>query len=184
MNEQVWWYLSRASGIVALVLLVASLVWGILLTTRVLRPHDRPGWLLDLHRWLGGTAVVMVLLHMLGLWLDGYIDYDIAELLVPGASPWKPLAVAVGIVSFYVLVAIELTSLAKRRLPPAVWHTIHLLSYLLVWGATVHAGTAGTDTSNRVYQGLALALTTFAVAATVTRLLAPARRSRRRVASS
>ena len=48
MNEKVWWYLARSSGIVAMTLLVASVVWGVLLATRALRPHDRPAWLLDL----------------------------------------------------------------------------------------------------------------------------------------
>ena len=59
MNEKIWWYLSRSSGIIALVLLVLSVVWGVLLATRALKPYDRPAWLLDLHKWLGGTALVM-----------------------------------------------------------------------------------------------------------------------------
>ena len=52
MNPQIWWYLARSGGIVAWVLLVASVVWGVLLATRVLKPHDRPAWLLGMHRWL------------------------------------------------------------------------------------------------------------------------------------
>jgi hypothetical protein len=71
MNEHLWWYLSRASGIVALTLLVISLVWGVLLSTRALRGVDRPAWLLATHTWLSGTAVVMTALHLLGLTLDG-----------------------------------------------------------------------------------------------------------------
>jgi len=181
MNEKVWWYLSRSSGIVALVLLVASVVWGVLLSTRVLRPHDRPAWLLDLHRWLGGTALVMTGLHLLGLYLDGYIDYGFTELLVPGASGYRPLAVAIGVLSFYVLLAVQVTSHLRARLSKRVWHSIHLLSYGLVWGAAVHAGLAGTDVSNRAYQALALTLTVVAVAATIVRLVTPNRaRSRPR----
>ena len=57
----------RSSGIIALVLLVLSVVWGVLLATRALKPYDRPAWLLDLHRWLGGTALVMTGLHLFGL---------------------------------------------------------------------------------------------------------------------
>lgn len=176
MNEKIWWYLSRSSGIVALVLLVASVVWGVLLATRVLKPHDRPAWLLDLHRWLSGTAVAMTVLHLLGLYLDGYIDYGITELVVPGASEYRPLAVAIGVVSFYVMVAIQATSYLRRRLSKRMWHGIHLLSYGLVWGAAVHAGMAGTDTVNRAYQVLALLLSMIAVAATIVRILSPGRR--------
>jgi DMSO/TMAO reductase YedYZ heme-binding membrane subunit len=175
VNEKIWWYLSRSSGIVALVLLVATVVWGILLSTRVLKPHDRPAWLLDLHKWLGGSALVMTVLHMLGLYLDGYIDYGFTELLVPGTSTYRPLAVAFGVLSFYVLVAVQVTSYFRNRLSKRMWRSVHMLSYGLVWGAAIHAGTAGTDVVNRAYQVLALVLTVIAVSATVVRVLMPAR---------
>lgn len=175
MNEKIWWYLSRSSGIVALVLLVLSVVWGVLLATRALKPHDRPAWLLDLHKWLGGTALVMTGLHLLGLYLDGYIDYGFADLFVPGVSEYRPLAVAIGILSLYIMVAVQATSYMRRWLSKRVWHGIHLLSYGLVWTAAIHAGMAGTDTINRAYQGLALLLTLIAVAATMVRIVMPAK---------
>jgi predicted ferric reductase len=171
MNEKTWWYLSRSSGIVALILLVLSIVWGVLLATRALRHIDRPAWLLDLHRWLGGTALVMTGLHMLGLYLDSYIQFGLAELLVPWQSSYRPLAVAVGILSLYVMVAVQATSYMRRWLSKRVWHGIHLLSYGLVWGAAIHAGMAGTDTINRAYQG-----------ATMIRIVTPGR-TRRATAS-
>jgi DMSO/TMAO reductase YedYZ heme-binding membrane subunit len=178
VSEKIWWYLARSSGIVALILLVVSLVWGVLLATRALRHIDRPAWLLDIHRWLGGTALVMTGLHLLGLLLDGYIDYGFTELLVPGTSAYRPLAVAIGILSFYVLVAIEATSYMRRRLSKRVWRGIHLLSYGLVWSAAIHAGMAGTDRVNRAYHVLALLLTMVAVAATVLRIVTPGRPKR------
>ncbi len=178
MNEKTWWYLSRSSGIVALVLLVLSVVWGVLLATRALKPLDRPAWLLDLHKWLGGTALVMTGLHMLGLYLDGYIEFTVADLLVPGRSEFKPIAVTVGVLSFYVMVAVQATSYMRRRLSKRVWRGIHLLSYGLVWSAAIHAGMAGTDTVNRAYQVLALVLTMVAVAATLIRVVMPGRAGR------
>jgi hypothetical protein len=178
MNDKIWWYLSRSSGIVALVLLVAALVWGILLSTRALKPHDRPAWLLDLHRWLGGMALVMTGLHLLGLMLDGWVSFGFVEVLVPGTSTYRPFAVAVGILSMYVMVAVQASSYMRRWLPPRVWRGIHVSSYGLVWGATVHAGLAGTDTVNRAYQVLALLLTLTVVAAAVVRVVAPPRGKR------
>lgn len=175
MSEHVWWYLARSSGIVALVLLVLSIVWGILLATRALRPYDRPAWLLDLHQWLGGTALVMTGLHLLGLYLDGYVEFGPVELLVPGASRYRPLAVAIGVLSLYAMLAIQLTSYFRTRLPKRVWRSVHLMSYGLVWGATVHAGMAGTDVTSRVYQGVAVGLSALAVAAVVLRVLIPHR---------
>ncbi len=121
MNEQIWWYLARSSGIVALVLLLLSLVWGILLATRVLRPNDRPAWLLDLHRWFGSLAVVMTALHLTGLVLDSYVSFGVADILVPGASSYRPLAVAFGILAMYALVAVQASSWVRKRLPRVLW---------------------------------------------------------------
>ena len=176
MNEKFWWYLSRSSGIVALVLLVASVVWGVLLATRALKPHDRPAWLLDLHRWLGGTALVMTGFHMFGLLLDGYIGYGLLQLFVPGTSEYRTLGVALGVVAFYLMAAVQVTSYLRRRLSKQVWFTIHITSYGFVWIAAIHAGMSGTDTVNRVYQVLALLLTMITVAATVIRILSPGKR--------
>jgi predicted ferric reductase len=178
VNDKVWWYLSRSSGIVALVLLVAAMVWGVLLSTRALKPHDRPAWLLDLHRWLGGMALVMTGLHLLGLMLDGWVSFGFAELLVPGASAYRPLAVALGILSMYVMIAVQASSYMRRWLPSRVWRGIHVSSYGLVWGASLHAGLAGTDTVNRAYQALALLLTLVAVAATIVRIVSQPRSKR------
>jgi len=180
MNQHVWWYLARSSGIVALVLLVLSFVWGVLLTTRALRHIDRPAWLLDLHKWLAGTALVMTCLHLLGLLLDGYIDFGFTDLLVPGAAAYRPFAVAVGILSFYMLLAIQVTSFMRKRLSRGVWRAVHLLSYGLVWSAAIHAGLAGTDTVNRAYRSLALVLTMVAVTATMLRIVTPGRSERAR----
>jgi predicted ferric reductase len=179
MNEQVWWYLSRSSGIVALVLLVASMVWGVLLSTRALKPHDRPAWLLDLHRWLGGMALVMTGLHLLGLVLDGYVRFGFVELFVPGTSDYRPLAVALGVLSMYVMIAIQASSYMRRRLSQRVWRTIHTGAYGVVWLALLHAGMAGTDTVNRAYTMLALVLVLAAATASVVRIVTPARSSAR-----
>ena len=175
VNETFWWFVARSSGIIALVLLVATVVRGVLLRTRVLKPHDRPAWLLELHKWLGGTALVMTGFHMLGLLLDGYIGHGPAELFVPGASGYRTVGVAVGVVSFYLLVAVQVTSSLRSRLSRRAWHAIHLSSYGLIWGAAIHAGMAGTDVVNRVYRVVALLLTSIVVVATSVRILMPGR---------
>ncbi|MEX1105811.1 MAG: ferric reductase-like transmembrane domain-containing protein [Ilumatobacteraceae bacterium] len=171
MNEQVWWYLSRASGMVAVVLLVASLVLGVLLSTRALKPVDSPAWLREMHRWLSLLAVVATGGHLGGLVADSYVHIGWREILVPGASSWKPTAVTVGVISLYLLALVWVSSLMMRRLPRRLWRGIHMLSYGLVWTAVVHAGMAGTDVSNRVYQVVALVLTVIATTAAVVRVV-------------
>lgn len=173
MSPQTAWYVARASGMVAWVMLVGSLVLGVLLATRVLKPVDRPAWLLAMHRWLAGLAVVTTALHLVALVADSYLHFSWAEIFVPGASSWRPLAVTLGVVSLYLLIAVQSTSWMMKRLPRRWWKGVHLTSYVLVWSVSVHAGLAGTDVTNRVYQAVALLLLIAAVSATVVRVLTP-----------
>ncbi|HEY0396749.1 MAG TPA: ferredoxin-NADPH reductase, partial [Acidimicrobiia bacterium] len=58
MSGQFPWYVARSAGLVAWALLAASVLWGLALSTKILSPKVRPNWILDLHRWLGGLALV------------------------------------------------------------------------------------------------------------------------------
>ena len=95
-------------------------------------------------------------------------------------SAWKPGAVTVGVIAMYLLIAVQLTSLVMRRLPRRTWHLIHLTSYVAVWLGFVHAGLAGTDVSNRVYQVVALSLAVTALSAALVRILLGSARADRR----
>lgn len=171
MNEQIWWYFSRSSGMVAAIMLVLSLVWGAFMATRALRPLDRPAWMLAMHRWFSALAVVGVAVHLAALVADSYVHFGAKELLVPMASSWKPGAVAIGVVATYLLVLVQVTSLAMKRLPKRLWRGVHVTSYLLTWMVFMHAGLAGTDVANRAYQAVALLLAILAVTATMLRVV-------------
>jgi predicted ferric reductase len=149
---KLWWYVARASGIVAWVLLAIAVIWGILVATRILGRKPRPAWVLDLHRWLGGLSVTFTAVHLAGLMLDDYVEFGVRELLVPFASEWRPAAVAWGVVALYALIAVQATSLAMKRLPRRLWKWIHMSSFGLFFVATLHAGMAGTDVTNPVYR--------------------------------
>ena len=173
MNQHFWWYVARASGIVAWLLLTGSVLWGIVLSTKAFPEHRRPAWLLDLHRWLGGLTVSFVAIHVLALVADSYTTFTLADVTIPFASSWKPGAVALGVVAAWSLVAVELTSLAMRRLPRRIWRGIHLVSYLTFWLTSLHAALAGTDRTQGLYQATAavsIALVAWAVTYRLTHL--------------
>jgi predicted ferric reductase len=170
LSPQVWWYVARASGIVAWVLVSASVVFGLWVSLRLTRT-PRPAWVLDVHRFLGGLSVVFVGVHLAGLVADSYADFGLREIFVPFASGWKPVAVAWGVVGLYLLLAIELTSLFMKRLPRRFWHTVHLSSFVLFAVATAHTFTAGTDAGSAVLQWCALGVTGLVVFLTVARVL-------------
>ena len=141
----VWWYVARASGVVAWGLAALSVLWGLFLSTKLFGRSVRPNWLLDLHRFLGGLTVAFVGVHLVGLYLDPWVTFHAKQLFVPFASSWSPVAVAWGIVAMYLLVAVEISSLARRRIPTRWWRGIHFASYAVYVLGTVHLLTAGTD---------------------------------------
>lgn len=177
LDPQLWWYVARASGIVAWALLAGSVLLGLSLSTRALGRRPTPAWLNDLHRALGGLAVTFTGVHLLGIGADSYVEFGLADVLVPFAASWNTAAVAWGVVGLYLLVAVELSSLLRRRVATRWWRRIHVLSFPLYGVATAHLLTAGTDAANPVL--LAVVLATIGAVATLTlvRLLSPRRRS-------
>ena len=148
MNEQFWWYVSRSAGIAAWGLALASVLWGIALATRALGANPKAPWLLDLHRHLGGLTVLFTGIHLGALVADNYVHFGLADLLVPFASAWKTGAVAWGVIAFWLLLGIEITSLLMKRIPKVWWRRIHLTSYAVAVMTTIHLFTAGTDAGN------------------------------------
>lgn len=167
MSAQLWWYVARAGGIVAWALLAASVVWGLVLSTRLRPPHTTPAWTLDLHRALGGLATIFTAVHVVAIMLDSYVHFGLGDVLVPFASSWHPDRVAWGIVGLYLLLAVELTSLVRRHLPRSVWRRIHVLSLPLFLVATLHFVVTGTDAGNPfAVAGVVLSLGAVAALAT------------------
>jgi DMSO/TMAO reductase YedYZ heme-binding membrane subunit len=145
MTSQVWWYVARSGGLLAWGLLATSVLWGVALSSRIFGRRPRPAWLLDLHRYLGGLAVIFVGVHVAAIMLDGFVPFGPAATFIPFASSWHPAAVAWGIVALYLILAVELTSLARSHLPLRIWRRVHYLSFGVFVFATIHALTAGTD---------------------------------------
>ncbi len=160
MGEHLAWYVSRSTGIVTWGLLVASMLWGFLYATRLLGRRARPWWMLGVHRFLGALAAVFVVVHVLALVADNYTTFGLADILVPFASEWRTIPVALGVVGLYLLMAVEITSLLQRHLPRGVWRQIHLASYGLFAFATLHALSAGTDVMAVVGGGIAIGVGT------------------------
>lgn len=173
IDQRLWWYVARASGLVAWSLLAASMLWGLALTTRAFAGRASHRWLLDLHRWLGGLAVVFVALHLATIVGDSFVHFGLADLVVPLASRWHPAGIAWGIVGLYLIVAVEMTSLARRHLPPALWRAVHSLSFPLFVLVTVHALLVGTDTAHAWAQWSVIAVSMGVAFLAVARAVAP-----------
>ena len=164
------WYIARSGGMIAWVLCTCSILWGLTLSTRLIKRRGAPAWILDMHRFLGTLSIIFTIVHLFGLF-------------IPMHSTWRPGAVAWGITGFYLLVAIQVSSWLMRRLSRKLWHTIHMGSFGLFVFATVHAYLAGHDKGNVFVQWLALTGVTIVLFLSIFRLLSP-RRSRRSPSSA
>src|SRR3954454_3502513 len=123
--NQLWWYTARSAGLVSAALLAASVLWGLALSTATRGARPRPAWRLDLHRYLGGLSVIFVGVHLAGVVLDSYVHFGLTQVLVPFTSSWDPVAVSFGVVSIYLVLAVELTSLARQRMPRHLCRRLH-----------------------------------------------------------
>ncbi len=145
MTSQTWWYVARSGGIIAWGLMALSVFWGVALSSKFLGTRPKPNWMLDLHRFLGGLSVVFVVVHVLALVADSYVTITLVQILVPMSGNYKPRQIAWGVVGFYLLLAVEITSLLRKRLGKRLWRAIHYLSFPMFVLSTVHLLLIGTD---------------------------------------
>jgi methionine sulfoxide reductase heme-binding subunit len=139
------WYASRATGVVALLLMTAVVLLGLLVTRQGRLPGLPRFAVTGLHRNLSLVAVVFIGLHVLTAVADGYVTIPLTAAIVPLASPYEPVWVGLGAVSLDITVAVIVTSLLRRHLSRRVWRAVHLLAYLSWPVAWLHSITASRD---------------------------------------
>ena len=120
----VWWYVARASGLLAWALLGASVVGGLLLSTQLTQGRMRGGTQ-RLHEFLGPLAVVFTVIHLLSVLASAQLQIGFRELLVPFTRPGSPVGQACGVLAFYLLIAVALTSMARVQLSWRWWRRLH-----------------------------------------------------------
>ena len=175
-TEQLPWFLARASGITSWALATSSVLFGLALSTRLVRKRGVPAWLLSLHRYIGTLTLVFTSVHLAALVADNYVHFGMSQLFVPMVSRWRPGAVAWGIVALYLLLAVQVTSWCKRWLPRRLWHAVHLTSLPMFVMGTVHGFQAGADRNHLLVQWGALSGATLVFFLLLFRFLAPRRR--------
>lgn len=176
MSGELSWYVARAGGFLAWALSAFSILWGLLITSRALGKRISGPRLLDLHRFIGGLSVVFVAVHILGLRIHRYQDihFGFKDIFVPMASSWHPGAVAYGIVAMYLLVAVEITSLLRRKLPASLWRRVHYSGFVVFLLGSIHALKVGTDVQNPLIWWPSAVVCAAVVGLAVTRALAAA----------
>lgn len=170
-----FWYASRATGIVALLLLTAVLVLGILVNRQGRLPGLPRFAVTDLHRNLSLLSVAFIAVHIGTAVLDTYVHIPLLSAVVPFASGYERLWLGLGAISLDLMAAMIVTSLLRGRLNRVVWKAIHLLAYASWPVAFAHSLGSSKDLQQGWLLGLSIACAAVVVGAVAFRLAHAAR---------
>jgi predicted ferric reductase len=140
-----FWYLSRASGFVAYVLLWGSVTWGLLLSTRTGRRWMRPPQLLDAHQFLSAVGVGFACFHGLVLMGDRYVSFPVRAVVVPFGGSYEPLLVALGQIAAWLSLLLIVSFHVRRHIGGRAWRRLHYASFVAFWFAVAHGLLLGTE---------------------------------------
>jgi len=148
------WILIRGSGVAAFALLSAATIWGLLVSSKLLSRIVKAKPLTWFHESLGIGALLATVVHVVVLSIHDFLEFSWIEILVPGASDWRPWPTALGVVSLYALVVVVGSFYLKRFIGQKVWRSIHFMSFGLFVSALAHGMLSGTDTDSALMLGL------------------------------
>ena len=167
-----YWYLTRSTGAVALLLLTATVALGVV-DVRRWASTRWPRFLIDgLHRNLALLTMVFLVVHILTSVLDSFAPIGLIEAVAPFVGSYRPFWLGLGAVSFDLLLAVTITSLARRRVGHGTWRAIHWLSYASWPVALLHGFGTGSDVKGAWLMLLSIVCLIVVIAAVAVRVAA------------
>jgi Ferric reductase like transmembrane component len=183
-NAKILWYLTRGSGVVALLLLTGSLLLGILNALRWQGKRWPRFAVGDLHRNLTLLSIVFVALHVVTTVADGFAPIGFVDAFVPFISPYRPIWLGLGTVAFDLLLALVVTSLLRARVGPKLWRAFHWLAYASWPVAVLHSFGTGSDARLGWLELLGFGCVALVSLAVIARVVAGGGHTRPRVAGA
>jgi methionine sulfoxide reductase heme-binding subunit len=162
LTSPYFWYTTRATGFVALILFTLVVSLGTFVANRIGGTYVGRFELNELHRSITMVAMVFLVVHILTTLVDSYVPTGWFSAVVPLISKYEPVHVALGAVAFDLILAVWVSSLLKARIANRSWRFIHWFSWLALVSAIAHSFLTGTD--SRSSWGLALGIACSAVA--------------------
>jgi sulfoxide reductase heme-binding subunit YedZ len=148
MFDQVLWFAARGAGAVSLVFLTGSVVFGLVTVTRFEHAEWPRFFNYEMHRRVSLLSLAFLATHVLAAVFDPFTNLGLAAALVPLASTYRPVPVALGVVALYLVVALIATSLLRKHIGQKAWRAIHWASYAMWPLAVLHGVTSGTDAAS------------------------------------
>lgn len=178
-----WWLASRASGLVALVLVTISVGLGLTMAGKAMRRPGLSRKLLSLHEQTALAGLVAIAVHGITLLGDPWLHPGVSGVTVPLAIGYRPAATALGIVAGYLAALLGLSYYLRKRIGPRLWRKAHRATVVVYLLGLTHAFTAGSDASTPVFRWFAIATGVPIGALFIYRLGAARRTAKRRAAA-
>jgi methionine sulfoxide reductase heme-binding subunit len=145
VGPSTYWYLTRSTGAVSLILLTLSVALGVAGVSRFSSPRW-PRFVLDsLHRNVSLFALAFLLAHILTAVLDSFAPISLTDTVIPFGGSYRPFWLGLGAIAFDLLLAVALTSMVRRRLGYGAWRATHWLAYACWPIAVLHGLGTGSD---------------------------------------
>jgi sulfoxide reductase heme-binding subunit YedZ len=166
MNDplsHLWWLASRASGVVALVLVTISVGVGLTMSAKLMRKRGRGPQLTAIHEQTALAGLIAIAVHGLTLLGDPWLHPSLAGISVPFEMGYRTFFTGLGIIAGWLAVLLGLSFYIRRSIGPAVWRKAHRATVLVYVLGVVHTIGAGTDGST-AWLGWFMALTAIPMA--------------------
>ena len=144
-GEKAAWYLTRSSGTVAYLLLTGSTIWGLLLSTKLVKEWIPAAISLAMHNYISWLSLGLTVFHAGVLLFDTYYTYTLSALLIPFTGPYSPLWVGMGTIGFYIMLITTLSYYVRKQIGQKTWRKLHYTTFGAYALSTVHGLMAGTD---------------------------------------
>jgi sulfoxide reductase heme-binding subunit YedZ len=174
-TQHIWWLMSRASGIVALGLITASVGLGLSMSTKLLRGRNIAG----LHEQLSLAGLVAIVVHGVTLLGDPWLNPGVSGIAVPFTMGYRTAFTGLGIIGGYLAAALGLSFYIRRRIGAKLWRKLHRFTPVAYVLALVHTIGAGTDASTPWLRTFMLATAVPISIMFVLRLITARRKARR-----
>ena len=147
-ESSAFWYMSRAAGLLAYAFIWGSMIWGLLLSTKLLKPHVSPLLAFGIHETFSLLGLGFALFHALILLGDSYVDFDLLSIFLPFSASYEPLWTGLGTLSFYAYALIILSFYVRKHIGQKLWRRLHYLNFGIYAMALVHGFQIGSDTQH------------------------------------
>ena len=138
MNSEILWFLARASGITAYLLIAASMIAGIVLKSRPFGAALKAPIALDVHRFITTLALAAIGVHGLALIADSTVEIEFGDLFIPFAAPYKPLWTGLGVIAADLALIVAISFPLKKRIGGKNWRRLHWATYSIFVFSTAH----------------------------------------------